>query len=54
MNYDISKLRQVTPAPASDDALLEGAVRFEFTDGAVEIVEGMTIFDFLRETKHLR
>lgn len=54
MTYDINKLRQVTPARDEEDSLLPGAVRFEFTDGEVAVVEGMTIFDFLRETKHLR
>jgi len=48
MKYDITKLRQVTPAGGED-----GGVRFEFTDGVVVMGE-MTIFDFLRETKDLR
>jgi len=46
MNYDISKLRQVSPGE-------DGGIRVEFTDGVVVMGE-MTIFDFLRETKDLR
>lgn len=45
MNLDISKLRQVSPC--------EGGIRVEHTNGVVLVI-GMTIFDFLRETKHLR
>lgn len=53
MKYDIDTLRQVTPV-CDEDSILHGAVRFEFADGGVEIVEGMSIYDFLNETKHLR